>query len=168
MGAKVNLEPGTRLIGVMAVGQNRWMFHTEVKSTADSPDPQASRVAWSSRCPIASSGAPDVGSSGSRPSNSNWPNARCWPLIDPASAVAAEVASRTHVLELIDIGQDVDEGGDEVLDRAAGRPGSMSASGFRATVQNIGGGGLGLKVPREDRSAVESSKLYWTRLDLRP
>lgn len=165
MGAKVNLEVGTRLIGVMAVGQNRWMFHTTVLELQQSPDPKRpgavvismpDRVErctrrWQQRISTA---------------ELTLPNARCWPLLDPASAVAAEVASRTLVLELIESGR-VAEGGEEALDQLPSA-GLEVGVGFRAQVANIGGGGLGLKVPREDRSAVESSKLYWTRLDLRP
>ena len=165
MGAKVNLEPGTRIIGVMAVGQNRWMFHTSVIGL------EASRDAHRPGSVILS--MPDRVERCTR----RWqqristvelqlPNARCWSLTDPASSVAAEVASRTLVLELIESGR-VAEGGEDTLDQLPSA-GLEVGVGFRATVQNIGGGGLGLKVPRDDRSAVESSKLYWTRLDLRP
>ncbi|MEL6312019.1 MAG: hypothetical protein AAFQ17_06605 [Pseudomonadota bacterium] len=166
MGAKVNLEVGTRLIGVMAVGQNRWMFHTTVQVLEPPQDPRRpgtvvismpDRVErctrrWQQRISTA---------------ELNLPSARCWPLIDPSSVVTAEVESRTRLHELRDSGKVDDRSVEEALDQLPSS-GLEVGVGFRAVVQNIGGGGLGLKVPREDRSAVESSKLYWTRLDLRP
>jgi len=165
MGAKVNLEPGTRLVGVMAVGQNRWMFHTtvlELQPSSDTRRPGSVVVAMPDRVERATRRYQQRIST----VELSLPNARCWPLLDPSSAVAAEVASRTLVQELIEADR-VEQGGEESLDRQPGS-GLDIGVGFRAQVSNIGGGGLGLKVPREDRSAVESSKLYWTRLDLRP
>ncbi len=164
MGATVALDAGTRLIGVMAVGSNRWMFHTSVLALDPGPDrrPGSLRIEmpdrverctrrWQQRISTA---------------ELNLPSVRCWPLLDPASAVAAEVAGRTRILELIDKGR-LDESGDEALDAPPG-PGIDAGVGFRAVLSNIGGGGLGIRVAKEERSAVESSKLYWTRLDLRP
>jgi hypothetical protein len=165
MGASVNLEDGTRLIGVMAVGQNRWMFHTEVIRSEVSRDPRRPGVVvvkvperverctrrWQQRISTVELKLAEL---------------RCWPLLDPSTAVAAEVASRSRILEMIDKGE-TDEGGDESLDRLP-QAGLDVGVGFRAVLSNIGGGGVGIKVPREDRSAVESSKLYWMRMDLRP
>ena len=39
---------------------------------------------------------------------------------------------------------------------------------FEARLANLGGGGVGLIVPQESRQAIDSGKVFWMRLDLRP
>ena len=39
---------------------------------------------------------------------------------------------------------------------------------FEAELDNLGGGGVGLVVPREHRAGIDSSKVFWLRMDLRP
>jgi len=79
------------------------------------------------------------------------PEVECFPLLDPMSAIPAEIACRDSM-------------------HAGGSSTVMPEVGpvFKAKLLNIGGGGVGLLVPRTETSGVNRSKLIWARFDLRP
>ncbi|HRJ49806.1 MAG TPA: hypothetical protein PKU91_04700, partial [Phycisphaerales bacterium] len=89
----------------------------------------------------------------------------CWPLRDPATAIAPEIANRTLILDL----QNQDVTGIRVGDRAAA-PAMLPevGPGFTASLVNVGGGGAGLIVDRQDAPALECVRTLWIRIDLRP
>lgn len=151
---------GTPLVGVIAVGQNRWMFRSAVLGV-NSARPgvggffNSMRIRMPEkvdrcqrrdflRTPTASLSLPEV---------------ECWPLRDPTSVVAAEVANRAMIAAAEATGQA------PVLSELTLPDVGPS---FRARLMNIGGGGIGLQIPKEDVSATGRSPLLWVRLDLRP
>jgi hypothetical protein len=161
-GQVIPIQPGVRLIASMSIGQNRWMFHT-----------RALPPRTPSRTPTLSLEMPtDV----ERCQRRNFyrtstvelylPKVECWPLLDPASAVAAEVANRAQVME-------------SMRARTAESPALVPSAGetlvlpdvgprFHGHLINLGGGGAGLLIDRADAAALDRTRFFWLRIDLRP
>ena len=161
MGRPVDLEAGTPLVVAMSIGQNRWMFHSQV-SSVDASDER--------RAPALRIEAPTRVERCQRRSffristaELRLPVVECWPLLDPTTVVAAEVANRAQLAEATR---------DPAAYRGDLAPDSIVlpevGPGFRARLLNIGGGGAGLLVDASDASALDRSRLMWMRVDLRP
>ena len=160
LGQRIRLPVGTPLIAALSVGQNRWMFRTDVQAAEGDtlrlrlPDTveRCTRRARH-RIPTAELTLPDV---------------RCWMLRDPTTAAQAEDANRAAFEAVRASGRA--DGPDKADDLDLDRPpaGVDVGSGFRARMANIGGGGLGLIVHPDQVGAVAGTRLYYTRLDLRP
>ena len=164
MGRTLDLDEGTKLVCVMAIGQTRWMFHSnflgQVRSGSQSPDARPPiRIATPERVERCTRRSQQRISTASL----DLPDVYAWQLRDPASAIAAETASHDLVRSLLSEGKQSDAPLDE-----PGEPRPDLGPGFRAQLGNIGGGGVGLNITKEERSAAESTRLYWVRLDLRP
>jgi c-di-GMP-binding flagellar brake protein YcgR len=153
MGSTIHLNADVEVVCIFSVGQNRWMFKSKTLGMTTSAGPgrqlmPAVRIAMPTdveRCQRRA--YMRVSTAEVRPIT-----VECFPLIDPASAVEAERASRDAILN-------------------AGRESSAMPNvgpSFTATLVNIGGGGVGLMVPRDQSRGVDRSKFIWTRLDLRP
>jgi hypothetical protein len=163
LGRTIDISKGQRLVCVMSVGQNRWIFTSTVLAVTPGRDgvlelEAPERVERATRRTAARVST----------SKLNLPEVRCWLLRDPITAVPAEAASRDRITELLAM---------PPASRPAFNPEELDSlgaiapdvgAGFKAELANIGGGGIGLKVGPENSALVESSKLYWTRLDLRP
>lgn len=152
---------GTPLIAAMSVGQNRWMFRTTI-------------IGESPRSPTSHGGVvlamPENVQRCSRrdafrvsTAELHLPRVVCFPLLDPSSVVAAEVANRAAIM-------DADRIGAPALSLADGSAIVLPEVGpsFPAKLMNVGGGGVGLLVERQDQSAADRSRLLWLRVDLRP
>jgi len=89
-------------------------------------------------------------------------------LRDPTTAPKAENANRA-AFERADHATtsavDDDHG---AIDLDLPPAGVDTATGFRAQMANIGGGGLGLVIPPDQAGSVAGTRLYYTRVDLRP
>lgn len=158
---KVPIEPGTPLIGALAIGQNRWMFHTRVSGletkviagrTVDvlrlDPPLTMERCQRRSffRISTASLQLPSVG---------------CWSLNDPAAAVPIEVATRAAILE----GTGVDP--DSIMDlNALAMP--KVGIGADAVLLNLGGGGACLRLPHDEAAVLDRPGAFLLRVDLTP
>lgn len=161
-GRRFPIAVGTPLIGVLSVGQNKWMFHTAVVQADDLGQPPTLRL----RLPDGVERATRRTQQRISTAALSLPAARCWVLLDPASAVPAQSACRGRVRGMLEQ-RTRDESPAETLDLLG--PGAPDVgAGFRAELANIGGGGVGLVVARDDAAHAQSTRLYWTRLDLRP
>jgi flagellar protein YcgR len=157
-GTFIPLEPGLRLVAVLAIGQNRWMFHTRILPQ------QAGRPSRSIRLAM----PPTV----ERCQRRNFfristaelclPAVECWPLLDPTTVGPAEVANRTQIIDLLDSPPGVKSSSPEplILPEVGPR--------FRAMLMNVGGGGAGLIVERSESGAADRARLYWLRINLTP
>ncbi len=161
MGQSFKINQGVKLVGIMAVGQNKWMFNTTVLGTTlnqtRSGTFPALRVAMPEkvvRCMRRHTDRTSI-------AHINLPNVECWKLLDPMSAVPIEVANRIHIEELVAKGQTAGPIDDQMALPSVGPK-------FEASLANLGGGGVGLVVPRESRAGIDSGKVFWLRLDLRP
>ncbi len=166
---RIDLAPGVDLVGVIAVGPNRWMFRTR------NLGPASVRAAGSRELPALRLAMPHGVERCQRRSFYRiatvgllLPRVECYPLLDPHTVAAAESANRA-----------------EILDRAAGAspvagritPAGQAPSpftlpevgpGFNARLVNVGGGGAGLLVEPLDASTFDRHKLFWLRVNLTP
>lgn len=166
LGQDFPLEDNVELVGIIAVGQNRWMFRTKYLGkaavTSGGPRPLAG---------IRIVAPKDV----ERCQRRNFyrvstvgielPRAELFPLIDPSSIARAEAANRHAVLSTVPIS-----------DGVAGiiKPASVESElpivgpKCEGVLMNVGGGGLGLMLEGAHAAALGSHHLFWVRLALPP
>jgi hypothetical protein len=160
-GRWVSLAEGVRLIAVMAIGQNRWMFHTRIISVLGGQQRimHLQMPTTVERC---------IRRNFYRISTAelSLPRVECWPLLDPTSVTAAEVANRDQI-------QSLSQG--PGTPRLSAAPSSEEplllpevGPRFSAQLVNLGGGGVGLLVDPREASATERARLLWLRIDLTP
>lgn len=170
MGERIVLQAGVELIGAMSIGQNRWMFHTRVVGSASLDGGRGAlrlampegvercqrrsfyRISTAELCP---------------------PPVECWPLLDPTTVVAAEVANRAQILahyregsasgtrRVVSTGTDAADPCEPIVLPEVGPR-------FTAMLVNIGGGGAGLLIRRSEAAAIDRGRLFWMRIDLTP
>ena len=165
LGRAVELVDGLDLVGIISIGQNRWMFRTRLIGRSTSALNRGGTVsALRIEMPT------DVERCQRRnfyrvsTIGLNLPHVDVYPMTDPTSAIAAEAANRAEILRMID--SDV-AARIEPIDEAKALLPSVGPS-FQATLMNIGGGGAGLLVTPDERGAFEASRVLWLRIGLRP
>lgn len=167
LGQTIELRQGLELVGIIAVGQNRWMFRTTNLGKAKIPI-NAYRIVTGLRLAMPT----DV----ERCQRRNFyrvstigldlPQVECYPLLDPGTAALAEAANRVAI-------------NDALENLAAGGPGPKRPEiephilpqvgpKFMGSLMNVGGGGVGLLVNNDDKPSLESQKLFWLRISLMP
>ncbi len=165
VGHPIALAQGTRLIAGMSIGQNRWMFKTEVLSPG-SGDALSLRQPGAVRLRM-----PDHVERCARrafyrmtTAELRLPDIQCWPLLDPTSVVGAEVANRAQISALLrgEVAPDaIPDDADPIVLPEVGPP-------FRARLVNLGGGGAGLLVDRTASHGFDRSRMIWMRINLTP
>jgi hypothetical protein len=163
IGQPIELEPGIGLVAILAIGQNRWMFSTTCLGTIRY-SPGGHRAASALRLSLPESVERCQRRSHYRVQTAelSLPEVEVWPLLEPRSVVLAERANELRFEQ----------------DGRASAPGiAVSADqeimpevgpGFTATLLNIGGGGVGLRVRPEDSHILARHKLYWLCVSLPP
>lgn len=161
----VSIPVGTVLTVAMVVGQNRWMFRApvaEVTRVAARVGPGAAALVL--KMPTSVERCMRREFMRVSTASLKLPQVEVYPLLDPSTVFPAEVAAREVVKKLTE-------------ERRAGRPAAYDPSEnmlpevgpmFRARLLNLGGGGAGLLVEKGERGAVDTSRTYWMRVDLRP
>jgi len=161
MGQSFMIQEGVELVGIMAVGQNKWMFSTKVLGTTFNQTRSGSFPALRVEMPEKVVRCMRRQADRTSIAHINLPQVECWKLIDPISAVPIEVANRIQVQDLVKKGQNAQASDDQISLPTVGPK-------FVARLANLGGGGVGLIVPNESRADIESGKVFWMRIDLRP
>lgn len=151
MGNAIHLGEGVDVVGILAVGQNRWMFRSTTLGMTTTAGPRGMMPALRLRMPEEVERCQRRQFLRVATAEIRLPEVECFPLLEPLSAVPAEVACR-----------DAMKSG--VVSSLLPEVGPV----FKAKLLNIGGGGVGLLVPRSETSGVNRSKLIWARFDLRP
>ncbi len=158
LGQTMRVEPGLRLVVAMSIGQNRWMFRTM------SVEPSAGdmRGLLHIASPTLVERCQRRNFFRATTAGFNLPLVQGWRLVDPQTAVAAEVASRIPFED----------------DATATKPGlglespitlmPEVAGAYQGQLINVGGGGAGLVVPPASRPSFDSSGRYWLRMALGP
>ncbi|MBL8761399.1 MAG: PilZ domain-containing protein [Phycisphaerae bacterium] len=156
VGKAIDLPGGTTLVGGMTIGQNRWMFRTTVV-----------RAERRGNSPVLRLRAPENVERCSRralyrisTAELCLPVVECWPLLNPLTAIPAEIACRAHARMALAAG------GNVLLDPPSVLP-DVGPS-FKARLANISGGGAGLVIERQDAASVDRVRQLWLRVDLRP
>jgi hypothetical protein len=159
LGQGIQIDPGAKLIGGLTIGQNRWMFHTEVIAVV------SRSITTGRQAKFLKLALPDRVERCSRrnfyrmsTAELALPRVECWPLLDPTSVGPAEVANR---LQILGSNSPTSLGTDPVVLPEVGPR-------FLARLVNLGGGGAGLIVERPDASALDRSRFFWLRIDLSP
>ena len=162
LGAKFPIQDGIDLVGVIAIGQNRWMFNTkslgtERTTTFNHRAVEALLIEM-----------PDDVERCQRRSfyrvstiNLNLPSVEGYQLPDPQSAVAAETACRKTILDRLDRGVIATIAGDD--DEPLLPPVGAKAT---AVLHNLGGGGVGLIFDQEESGILRTNATYWLRIHL--
>jgi hypothetical protein len=163
MGQSFPVPAGTPLVGIMAVGQNRWMFRSRCLAVETVPTRQGPRRALRIESPETVERCVRRHAERTSTLELSLPLVDCWPLLDPRSATAVEIANRVQVTDLLAQG-----GGAQATpsDDPAATP--EVGPRFEARLANIGGGGVGLVIPKQDHATVDSVHAYFLRIDLRP
>jgi hypothetical protein len=149
LGQVIHLEPGIELAAILALGQNRWMFTTSMLGLT--PQGGGDRRATTAMRLV-------------MPKSVNLPEVEVWPLLDPKSVIVAERANELQF--------EADQSGSpgDAADEGASTDATMPEVGpkFTASLLNLGGGGLGLRVRPQDAPALGRHKLFWLRFSLPP
>ncbi len=161
-GKSVSFHDGVPIVGVMSIGQNRWMFRSHTVTRADGPSPFRSVGGMRIRMPEQVERCMRREFLRVSTTELRLPNVQCWPLLAPTTVVTAEAANRAQITELSRRGQ-VSQDSD-VPEFALPEVGPM----FNARLMNMGGGGLGLIVDKSEASGADRARVIWMRVDLRP
>lgn len=162
LGRTIDLAEGLEMIGVMAIGQNRWVFRTRTLGHVS----------------LGSGGRPVMGLRLLMPEqvercrrreherfslgSLSIPPVQGWPVLDPATVVAAEVACQAQINDAyraVLAGREP-EPGPVVLPEV----GPM----FNALVSNVGGGGAGIVLPAAEAGSLDRGRTLFLRIDLTP
>jgi hypothetical protein len=162
-GKAVPLQDGANLVGVMIIGQNRWMFATRVLSRADGASPwPASLVGLRVKMPDSVERCSRRENMRVSTAELHAPTVECYKLLEPSTVATAELANKSQILELERTGGTL----------SLHEPSQLSlpevGPKFTAKLVNVGGGGMGLLIDKSESSAANNAKLVWMRIDLRP
>lgn len=163
LGHTIRLQDGIKLVGLIAIGQNRWMFKTSNLGETDIATANGRRLR------VYRLNMPDRVERCQRRNfyristvGLTLPRVEVFPLLDPASAVIAETSNRCQILDMID--QRAGLGPDKPAPAVMPEVGPMT----NATLVNIGGGGAGLLFEHDESLKLDASVMYWLRIGLAP
>ena len=163
LGQVVPLKPGIELVGIIVVGQNRWMFRTtHLGFDEEVAGPGRSLKGIRLKMPENVERCQRRNFYRVSTETINLPLVECYPLLDLNSAVVAEAANRVEILDaqdapIADAPDHPDE--DKLPDVGPMVP---------ARVMNVGGGGVGLLVEPTERMAFDRYNQFWLRISLLP
>ena len=161
LGSAVSFCEGLELVAIMAIGQNRWMFHTTCLGQDHEVGPTGVpglRIAMPSqvqRCQRRRDYRIDT-------ADLQLPDVTMWPLLDPVSVLAAERLTAVdfqHEIDGASVGGNLDL--DPELMPKLGPPNL-------GRIVNIGGGGLGLAVDVSDAGVISRHACWWLQFELPP
>ncbi|TVQ59988.1 MAG: hypothetical protein EA379_09340 [Phycisphaerales bacterium] len=165
MRQRIALAPGIELIGVIAIGPNRWMFRTR------NLGPTSGRLAGGLETGALRLIMPSEVERCQRRSfyrvstmGLHLPIIECSALLDPESAFAAEAANQALITDQLT---------DDVIARIEPAPEHSVlvpeiGPSFEASMVNLGGGGVGLLVEPDQAHGLESHRLFWLMINLTP
>lgn len=174
---RIHFQDGLPLIGVIAIGPNRWMFETRnLGQTVAQLNPHTRVPAYRLASPATVERCQRRNFYRVSTVGLTLPPVTCHPLTDPSTVVAMEAANRVEIVDLLrQRGESVPASaavGPEVIARLGPRgieqllPDVLPP--FPAMLMNLGGGGAGLLVDPEHASALDRSRIVWLRIDLTP
>ena len=161
LGQIIPLKPGVELIAILAVGQNRWMFTTTNLGLTDQKiDHHKTVIAVRLAMPKSVERCQRRNYYRMQTTGLNLPNVEVWPLLDPKSVLVAERANELD-FQADQAGENPKPADDESVMPEVGPK-------LTATLLNIGGGGVGLRVKPEDAQILGRHKVFWLRFNLPP
>lgn len=162
LGRAIPLAEGLEVVGIIALGQNRWMFRSAILERVSYRERSNTHTALRLSLPDRVERCQRRNFYRVSTIGLNLPRVECYPLLDPLSAIDAEIANRVDIESVIDT-------------PIAGRVGPaedpqvpLVGDALDTTLMNVGGGGVGLIVTPTDRTAFERHRLFWLRIPLEP
>lgn len=166
LGQTFDLKDNVELVGIIAVGQNRWMFRTKVLSKEKVEGSGGRNAIMGLKLKMPSEVERCQRRNFYRVSTVglDLPVVTMYPLLDVRSAIVAETACRDDFFAFKDRG-------------VAGKIGPEGTASLRlpevgppmgARLMNIGGGGAGLILDEVGQSGLETHQAFWIHVDLRP
>lgn len=159
LGRPIDFAAGIDLVGAIAIGQNRWTFRSTHICLAELRGPRpirAMRIRMPDHVERSTRRQMRVETSGLK-----LPQIDIWPLLDPKSVVVAERYN--------EVAFEASLQGEPY--REPTEPEAMMPTvgpRFHATLMNLGGGGVGLRVEAEDAAYFSHHRVFWLRANLRP
>lgn len=165
LGQPIHIAQDIEVVVVLSIGQNRWMFTTKVLGSialvlGDRKSASALRLKMPEtvqRCQRRNHYRVETASL-------SLPVVELWPLLDPKSVLVAE---RAYEIQC-EIDQNRADGATSVpvFDCDAVMP--EVGPKFSASLLNLGGGGIGLRVSPNDSQVLGRHKVLWVRFGLPP
>ena len=153
LGETFRIEDGIALVGAITIGQNRWKFRSQ-KISDERPA--------GSRGVCMRLQLPDNVERCLRrfvrfeAAELQLPSVSMWPLLDPRTIVGAETANEEAFRAFLE--------SKSPSNVAAPMP-SVGPK-FTATLMNVGGGGVGLRVDPQDAAVLGRHRIFWIEIPL--
>ena len=153
LGETFRIEDGIALVGAITIGQNRWKFRS--RKISDERPAGARGVCMRLELPD------NVERCLRRfvrieASELQLPSVSMWPLLDPRTIVAAETANEEAFRDFLE---------SKVPSNVAAPMPSVGPK-FTATLMNVGGGGVGLRVESQDSAVLGRHRIFWIEIPL--
>lgn len=162
MGAAIPLQDGVELVGVMTLGQNRWMFHTRLLGDAGRIGGPRGGEAIRLQTPEGVERCTRRAFYRISTAGLVLPEVELRPLLSESSATPAEIALRERMEEMLRSEVAGFVGDEEPLVMPEVGPAS------KAKLLNVGGGGVGVMLTGEDAKGLESHRRQWMLIHLSP
>ena len=162
LGRQIDIEVGIELVACLSIGQNRWMFRTrnlgeDDRSSARSRSSRSLRLCLPENVRRCQRRAPRLDTR-----DLKLPEVTAWPLLDPKSVLPSERAIAL-AWSSFNQGQTPDLSG---LTSESVIP--TVGPNFSATLMNLGGGGVGLRVEHEAAQILNRHRVFWIQVPLDP
>jgi hypothetical protein len=153
LGETFRIEDGIALVGAITIGQNRWKFRS--RKISDERPAGARGVCMRLELPdnverclrrFVRIEAAEL----------QLPSVSMWPLLDPRTIVAAETANEEAFRDFLE---------SKVPSNVAAPMPSVGPK-FTATLMNVGGGGVGLRVESQDSAVLGRHRIFWIEIPL--
>lgn len=153
LGETFRIEDGIALVGAITIGQNRWKFRS--RKISDERPTGARGVCMRLELPD------NVERCLRRfvrieASELQLPSVSMWPLLDPRTTVAAETANEEAFRAFLE----------SKLPSNVAAPMPSVGPKFNATLMNVGGGGVGLRVESQDSAVLGRHRIFWIEIPL--
>ena len=153
LGETFRIEDGIALVGAITIGQNRWKFRS--RKISDERPAGARGVCMRLELPdnverclrrFVRIEAAEL----------QLPSVSMWPLLDPRTIVAAETANEEAFRAFLE----------SKLPSNVATPMPSVGPKFTATLMNVGGGGVGLRVESQDSAVLGRHRIFWIEIPL--
>ncbi len=160
LGQPLDLQPGAALVGIISIGQNKWMFATTVIALFP---PKAGAFKRSGtiaiKLPTSVERCPRRSFYRVSTLALDLPQVTAAPILEPATVPLAQAATREAFFQKLE-----DPTADTTETQKFAKP--TVGPEFEATLLNVGGGGLALLVSPDAKQNLNKQHLFWTQLPL--
>ena len=168
LGEAIEFEVGLRLVGIIAIGQNRWTFQTTCRGVSPLATGQWKGPALHLAMPTSVRRCQRRRDYRLDTTGLALPDVSIWPLLDPKSVVLAERVNEASFLRERDA---LSAGDDPATLKSLLQDEPLLPEvgpSFPGVLVNLGGGGVGVLVDSDHAGVLHRSPVFWTRFSLEP